>query len=166
MKHFVASATTDTFVLSGLSIASALTVTELHDALGSPDRIVSGGHPAPSGYRNNQIHIYDKFGIYLNEHHFTHLLCSVTFVLDLDFSPFPPAQPFSGTVAIGDLVVSQPFSECDIAQTGLPFQKELGLWTLTGDSPNWIGLESKGKIVHSVSVSVPHDPHDDSHRPE
>ncbi|MEP3480220.1 MAG: hypothetical protein ABJZ55_13295 [Fuerstiella sp.] len=166
MTDLVATADPNSLVLAGLSIPHALPASAFHDLLGAPNRIIAAGQPAPVGHRNNHIHIYDDLGIYINEHHYTYLLSSVTFVLDLARSSFPPLNPFCGRLEIGDLQIAQPFPENDIVQTGLPFHAKLkGSWTLDGDSTHWIGLNSKRNLVHTVSVCVPHDPHDDSHRP-
>ena len=149
-----------------MSIPRALPASSFHDTLGAPDRIISRGQPAPVGHRNNHIHIYDSLGIYINEHHYTYLLSSVTFVLDPAHSSFPTLNPFCGSLEIGDLRITQPFHENDIAQTSLPFHAKLrGSWTLDGDATHWIGFNSKRNVVHTVSVCVPHDPHDDTHRP-
>lgn len=166
MTKLVATATPDFFVLAGLSIQHAMPASAFHDLLGSPDRIIAAGPPAPVGHGNNHIHIYDELGVYINEHHFTYLLSSVTFVLDPTFSSFPPTNPFSGTLTVGDLDITEPFHEREIVQSGLQFHSRLrGSWTLDGDLTNWISLDSKRKIVNSVSVCLPHDPHDDTYRP-
>ena len=166
MTALVATASPNSLVLAGMSISRALPASSFHDTLGTPDRIISRGQPAPVGHRNNQIHVYDSLGLYINEHHFTCLLSSVTFVLDPAHSSFPTLNPFCGNLDIGDLTITQPFHENEISQTGLPFHSKLrGSWTLDGDSTHWISFDSKRKTVHSVSVCVPHDPHDESHRP-
>ena len=166
MTAIVATAGPNSLVLAGLSIPHALPASSFHDLLGAPNRIIAAGQPAPAGHRNNHIHIYDDLGIYINEHHYTYLLSSVTFVLDTAHSSFPSQNPFRGCLEIGGLKITQPFAENDIMQTGLPFRAKLrGSWTLNTDSTHWISLNSKRNVVHAVSVCVPHDPHDDTHRP-
>ena len=166
MTNLVATANPTSLVLAGVPIQHALPATAVHELLGDPDQIITAGQLAPVGHRSNHIHVYDKLGIYFNEHHFTYLLSSVVFVLDPSLSSFPPSTPFSGSLEIGDLKVTQPFHENAISQTGFDFHCKLqGSWTLDDDATHWIGLDSKHQIVHSVSVCLPHDPHDVSHRP-
>ena len=166
MKNVNARASAESFILNGLSIRQAMPASVFHDLLGTPDRIIAAGSPAPDGHRNNHIHIYDHLGIYINEHHYTYLLSSVTFVLSPEFSSFQPTNPFSGTLEIGSLSITSPFPESEIVHSELNFQCRLsGTWTLEGNPTNWINLDSKRKIVHSASVGLPHDPHDDTCRP-
>jgi hypothetical protein len=134
--------------------------------LGEPTRVIAAGPPAPVGHRNNQIHIYDSLGIYFNEHHYTYLLSAVTFLLDPDSSSFQLTTPFSGSLLLGDLSISTPFPERDLASSGLPFVQRLsGSWALNDDTPIRISLDSVRKIVNSVSICLPRDPHDKSYRP-
>ena len=161
----IATASPNSFVLSGLSIPHALPAPAFHGLLGEPSRIIAAGRPAPAGHRNNQIHIYDDLGVYITEHHYTFLFTSVIFMLDPSHSPFPSLNPFSGSLFIGESTITQPFHEDSIQKSGLNFHCQLrGSWTLEGESTHWIGFTSEDKTVHSVSVCFPHDPHDDSQR--
>src|SRR5271155_3822560 len=59
--------------------------------LGVTSRVVEPSPTAPYGHRNNQIHLFDEFGLYLIEHHETRLIDAAVFVLWLEESPFKPA---------------------------------------------------------------------------
>lgn len=166
-----ARASTDSFELNGLSITGAISPTAIHQLLGEPSRIHSAGPPAPYGHRNNQIHVYDKLGLYFNEHHHTRLLTGATFVFwpkEQDF-PFIPEHAFAGKLILGEYEIPGAASEKEIiAECGLPFSDPLGgVWSLPGTIPIILdtkgakltsGRRSSARRLASVSIGWPHDP--------
>ena len=92
----------DEFVINRMRISEAVPVGRLHEVLGVPDRIVDPADPAPFGHRNNQIHVYDRFGLYFNEHHWTRLAQSLTFVFwpEEQQYRFAPSSPFAGALTV------------------------------------------------------------------
>ena len=58
-------------LVNELAIASAPPINALIEVLGKASRVDGGVTPAPWGHRNNQIHVFDDLGVYVNEHHFT-----------------------------------------------------------------------------------------------
>ena len=162
----------DITTINGLAIKAAIQPARLWDVLGEPSRIVDPAPPAPFGHRNNQIHVYDQLGLYFNEHHFTRLVQSLTFV----FVPaehrytFCPSQSFAGRLLLGGYEVRPGASESDVIRgTAIPFRRSLaGQWRTGGDGfgvglsavgakiPS--GRRSKNRRVVSVDVAWPHDP--------
>lgn len=168
--------TPDCLHLDDTAIVSAGPVAFFHEILGAPSRVTSGATPAPAGHRNNQIHIYDSLGVYLTEHHYTYQVEAVTFVFAVDESPFPLAEPFSGTLRLGAAVVRPGMDESFLGQCSLPFAEQLrGSWTLD-EGVVWIGVDtmgrrlpsgrrSKRRFIITVSACLQHDPWDDRYRP-
>ena len=72
-------------------VRETLCLDERSKVLGPPDRTVEPSTPAPMGYRNNQMHMYDGLGLYLNEHHATRRIQDVTFVFNIADTPFRPS---------------------------------------------------------------------------
>ncbi|MHB8900793.1 MAG: DUF7738 domain-containing protein [Thermoguttaceae bacterium] len=58
-------------MINGTPIHGAEPIAWFHALLGEPTRIIPAGPPAPVDHRDNHIHYYDRFGITLNEHHYT-----------------------------------------------------------------------------------------------
>jgi hypothetical protein len=158
-------------VLNGMSINEAIAPAAIHQLFGEPSRIHSAGPPAPHGHRNNQIHVYDKLGLYFNEHHYTGSLTGVSFVFwpEGEEFPFTPALAFSGSLRLGEYEIPAGVSETQLlTECGLPFRSMLpGVWDLPGTIS--IGLDTKGakpksgrrssaKRLVSVNVGWPHDP--------
>jgi hypothetical protein len=162
--------------LNDTAIVSAGPVPFFHELLGSPSRVYSGAQPAPAGHRNNQIHIYDSLGLYLNEHHCTYQISAVTFVFVPDESPFPPAQPFSGELQLGETALRPGMDESVLNGCALPLlQKLRGSWTLE-DGTVWISVDTMGRktrsgrrgkrrFVIAVNACLPKDPWGDRYRP-
>lgn len=166
----------DRFFLQGKSIVGAQSVAAFHSLLGNPTRIQASGPPAPCGHRNNQIHFYDTLGLYLNEHHYTHAIEAVTFVLWCEEVVFPTESPFSGELIVGGVHVRPEMKESDMRGSSIPFVSQMrGTWTIRTDS-QWIGFASSGRkgpsgrrsktrYLKSLSVCMRHDPRDTRFRP-
>lgn len=135
--------------LDGVTIGSHAFVGEstLFDwkaILGNPDRIVDPVPPAPAGYRNNQIHMYDGLGVYLNEHHQTRLVQAITFVFWPEEEPFTPAAAYCGELLVGDLAYSTGMTESQCLRSHIPFVRHVpGIWSAKGAV--WIGFTAVGK---------------------
>lgn len=167
----------DRFELSGRAIRDAQSVAVMHGLLGLPDRIEPAGPPAPFGHRNNQIHFYDRLGLYLNEHHYTCLVQAITFVLWREEAAFVPVQEFDGDLRVGGTPVTPGMFESDMHGTAIPFVSQLrGTWHFKSDHL-WIGYDSKGpkrpsgrrsknRRLISLSVCLKHDPWDTRRRAE
>ena len=156
-------------------IAIAGPASHFYSIFGTPDRIVDAATtPAPVGHRNNQAHCYDAIGVALNEHHYTHQIHEITFVLDPELSHRRTLGSFAGELTIGDLTLKNSVPESDLAKTRLAFDSSLpGTWFLkvAGDHPITVAVLTKGKrpssgqrsttrLVASVSLCLAHDPFD------
>jgi hypothetical protein len=147
-RDYVASVTADVsldgLVLNGRLFNSPVQPSEYAAVLGVPCRVVEPSPPAPYGHRNNQIHLFDEFGLYLIKHHATRLIDAVDFVLWLQESPFKPAREFSGQLTVGGVGVCpgmlvKEFSGSTIAFNG----PVLGLWSAEKNGV-WVGLRAAG----------------------
>lgn len=173
---FTAYVSLERFTLNDAPFVEAALVEAFCDVLGPPSRVIDPTPPAPVGHRNNQIHMYDELGLYLNEHHYTYTVCSVTFVLWPEEAPFQPVRPFGGQLTLGDLRVAPGISESEILDCSIPFRQFLGgSWSAAGGDL-WIGFDSIGRkgrsgrrgrkrLVTTLSVCLRHDPWDARYRP-
>ncbi len=159
-------------VINGIEITAAVQPTSLWAVLDQPDRIVDPAPPAPYGHRNNQVHVYDRLGLHLNEHHFTRLIQGINFVFwpEEEGYRFTPAQPFSGRLLLGGYEVLPGASESDlISRSRLPFRSVLaGHWLASRDGFS-VGIAAKGprtasgrrsarRRVVGIDLAWPHDP--------
>ena len=152
-----------------------------HARLGPPNRIEVAGPPAPSGHRNNRVHVYDRLGVTLTEHHWTYQISSLRAVFDLTEEPFPPVAPYSGRLSLGGTEVTGETTERDLASVSIPFRQYLcGEWSgsvrdLSGRMIDVhlgtaalrtaTGRSSRIRTVAAVEISVHADPWDSTHRP-
>ena len=114
---------------------------QYREALGVPDRTIAAGPPAPTGHRNNQVHIFDSQGIYLTEHHASRLVESVNFVFDSSESPFPSAVAFSGSLTIDGQQICSNMHETDLDPK--TFARVLaGEYSVSYENC-WIGVSTK-----------------------
>jgi hypothetical protein len=160
--------TTDRFTLNDVALNDAFPVSTLVELLGPATRIETMGKPAPAGHRNNQIHFYDKLGIFFIEHHFTYLIKEACFVFSVEGALIATKSPFCGRLKVGDVTVSSK-SEAELLQTGFPFVQKLpGVWSYQG-SITYVGFDvdqsSTERFVTSVSVCLHQNPRDTTHRP-
>ncbi len=111
--------------------------------LGNPDRTIEEGSPAPYGHRNNQVHVFDRFGFYLTEHHSSRMIESINFVLDVRDSPFPIEQEFSGVIDLFGNEIRAGSQESELAGAGLKWHLpgEYGF----GNDRCWIGVSTMGR---------------------
>jgi hypothetical protein len=91
--------------LSGIRIGDALFADGVSGAayvevLGTPDRVVELGGPAPFGHRNNHAWFYDALGLFLSEHHLTRLISSVGVVLEPEHSYRQTKSAYSGPLDV------------------------------------------------------------------
>jgi hypothetical protein len=171
-----ACASLDRFTLNGVEFREAAPVGRFHEVLGLPSRIIDPAPPAPVGHRNNQIHMYDALGVYLNEHHYTYTIGEVTFVLWPEESPFEPACPCGPGVEIGGITIYPGISERELLCSSIRFTQQLaGTWSAAADDL-WIGFDAKGRkgrtgrrgkkrYVATLSVCLRDDPWDTRYRP-
>jgi hypothetical protein len=172
----VAAVTLDHLILNGELLVEACPPSLFHNLLGPPSRIVAAGPPAPYGHRNNQIHVYDSLGIFLNEHHHTYAIEAVSFVLWPEESHFALLSPFSRRLALGSLHVAVGFDERHLSESGLPlWQMVAGSWNAKGQV--YVSVETKGRrlpsgrrskarSVATISVGLRHDPWNAKWRPK
>jgi hypothetical protein len=92
-------------------IAEPLPLERYVAAIGRPTNSISAEQPAPHGYRNNEIHLYDQLGLYLNEDHATRTIGEVTFVLDESRSTFPIEKPLQGELDVGGVLFHSGMTE-------------------------------------------------------
>jgi hypothetical protein len=112
--------------------------------LGQPDRIVDPAPPAPVGHRNNQVHMYDRFGVYLNEHHARRLIEQITFVLWAEEAIFKPAHPFQGELLVDGSRIVAGMTEQECAQSIALFDHFVGGFWGGGYGRIWIGFMAVG----------------------
>lgn len=157
----------DGLLLNGRSFDSPVRPAEYAAVLGVGGRVVEPSTPAPYGHRNNQIHLFDEFGLYLIEHHATRLIDAVVFVLWLEESPFKPAREFTGSLKIGDVSVRPGMLVKEFSGSTIKFKgPELGLWSAERNGV-WIGLSAagirqrngrRGRTLRFENVSVCFEP--------
>jgi hypothetical protein len=158
-----ADASLDGLLLNGRLFESPVQPSEYAAVLASPVRVVGPSSAAPYGHRNNQIHLFDEFGLYLIEHHASRLVDAVVFVLWLEESAFKPGCEFSGKLTIGGARFFPGMTPKDYSGGTIAFEGPvLGLWNAKRDGI-WIGLNAKamrqpsgrrGKRLRFVDVSV------------
>ena len=113
--------------IDGHVYAQGLDRSHYLEDLGSPDRDVELGPPAPYGHRNNRAIFYDSFGLFLTEHHFSRLIDSVGIVLDSEHAYRKPLRAFSGELVVCDVSMTQGMRPDEfLAQCGVPFRGHLG----------------------------------------
>jgi len=140
----IADVSLDGLVLNGQLFDAPVQPEDYAAVLGVAGRIMDPSSPAPYGHRNNQIHLFDEFGLYLIEHHATRLIDSVVFVLWLEESPFKPAREFTGQLTVGGVSVAPGTLVNEFSGTSIAFKgPELGLWSAEKNGV-WIGLRAAG----------------------
>jgi hypothetical protein len=149
--------------LNGRLFSSPVEPPEYVAVLGVPGRVTEPSTPAPFGHRNNQIHLFDEFGLYLIEHHATRLVDAVVFVLWLEKSPFKPANKFCGLLTVGGVRVFPGMLVKEFSHSTISFEGPiLGLWSAEKKGV-WIGFQaggirqrsgSRGKRSRFENVSV------------
>jgi hypothetical protein len=159
----IADVSLDGLLFNGRLFESPVLPSEYAAVLESRVRVVEPSPPAPYGHRNNQIHLFDEFGLYLVEHHATRLVNAVVFVLWLEESVFKPAREYSGELTIGGVRFFPGMTPQDYSGGTITFQGPvLGLWEARRKGI-CIGLNAKGmrqpsgrrgKRLRFVDVSV------------
>ena len=143
-----ASLTLEGLWLAGTFFATPLPLENYVGLLGKPTRILSGP-PAPYGHRNNQIHVYDTFGFYLNEDHATGNIREVTFVLDETRATFPVNKPFQGKLEVGGVLFFPGMEERAYpTEASIRFERVL---------PGWYRAEG-GDVAIYLAASKKKDP--------
>jgi len=144
VSSLTADVSLDGLLLNGRLFRSPAQPAQYAEVLGVPNRVEEPSTPAPYGHRNNQIHLFDEFGLYLIEHHASRQIDAIVFVLWLEESPFKPARDFAGRLTVGGVdilpgMLVQEFSDSAIAFDG----PVLGLWSAEKNGV-WIGLSAAG----------------------
>jgi hypothetical protein len=162
-------------LVNGLRIATAPAVAELLRAIGTPSRIDTGPAPAPSGFRNNQQHVFDSLGMHVNEHHHTCRAQALGLTLRVEEPRygFTPRSAFAGELLFDGVDMPLRATEHEFLQAS-PWTFEhfvAGNWSYKFDGffvgfdavvPKLAsGRRSKQRMVVDVSVSWPHDPNGD-----
>lgn len=129
-------ATLDSVHINGVAFVRPVLVDEFAKVLGEPSRVIGAGGPPPAGHRNNQIHLYDSLGLFLNEHHLTCLIQGVNVVFAPAQVPFPTQQVFQGELLIGGQLLTAESTLHDFLKSStIPFQPHLGYcWFADGES--------------------------------
>jgi hypothetical protein len=140
--------------------------------LGPPSRIDTGATPAPVGFRNNHIYVFDEIGIHVIQHHYTRRACALDITLDVteDRFRFTPKSPFTGDLLFDQSKMPLRASEAPFLNASPSAFKHFiaGHFSATFDG-FLIGLfftgrrlasgrRSKHRQIVSVSISWPHDP--------
>ena len=157
--------------VNDLAVRSAPTLDELLSVLGQPSREFTGERPAPPNHRNNVVHIYDDWGLTMNEHHYTRRIQDIScyFTVEDPEFRFTPRMAFSAQLVIDGIQVPADGS-CQAFLERCPLSLEPGLagmwsWKRDGFSLHvrsrgpWLrsGRRSKTKSLVSVSFAWPHD---------
>ena len=144
MASLTADVSLDGLLLNGRLFNSPVQPAEYAAALGVAGRVQEPSTPAPYGHRNNQIHVFDEFGLYLIGHHTTGLIGSVVFVLWLEESPFKPVREFTGCLTIGGVSVRPGMLVKEFLGSTIGFHGPfLGLWSAEKNGV-WVGLRAAG----------------------
>ena len=162
MTSVTADLSLDGLLLNGRLFESPVQPSEYAAVLESPVRVVEPSPPAPYGHRNNQIHLFDEFGLYLIEHHATRLVDGVVFVLWLEESAFKPTREYAGELLIGGVRFFPGMIEKDYSDGSIAFEGSI-LGLRAKRNGIWIGLNTRrmrrpsgrrGKDARFVDVSV------------
>lgn len=118
--------------------------------IGKPSKTVDPTPPAPYGYRNNQIHVFDELGLYLIEHHATALIDSVVFVLEPVESSFPIEISFAQGVRVGDVFIRPGMRESDYPSGAtIVLDRQLGGIYSAEQNGIHISIRTKGRRTRS-----------------
>jgi hypothetical protein len=144
-----ASITLEGLYLNGIEFSTPMPVANYVAAIGTSTRIIDAGAPAPVGHRNNQIHLYDGIGIYLNEHHATGLIQALTFILWLEEATFPTRQTFDGDLVVGGVCVGPGMREGVLAASTIRFHETIaGQWSAK-EGGIYVGAKTIGRRGNS-----------------
>lgn len=159
-------------IVNGLRIEHAPPIQELLEVLGTPSRVESGSQPAPVGFRNNQQHVFDSLGVYVNEHHYTRRAQELGIHLAGEQRyAFTPHSPFTGRLLFNGIPLPLIATEQEFLHSAsCPFVEFRGNWSYQAAGYYFSfdaigpqlrsGHRSKRRIVVDVSISWPHDPHE------
>lgn len=145
-NSLIVSIDNDGITLNERQFCKACDLSEFVLVIGQPSRTIEAGLPAPFGHRNNQVHIFDRLGIYLTEHHSTRLVGSVNLIFEADESPFPIDQPFSGDLFLFGNPIRTGMTEGMLDTLNLPpFQRDLPGEFSYRKGMCWIGVSTMRK---------------------
>ena len=132
--------------LCGQHFFTAVPLSNYGGILGPPTRTIDPGPPAPYPHRNNQIHIYDHLGIYLNEHHVDSQIQEIVFVLEAGESTFPIKTGFSQGLRVCDFILLPGMREKDFPSgVSIVFQPVLrGIYKAEGNKGIRLGIRTIG----------------------
>src|SRR5262249_17499756 len=140
MSSLLADVSLDGLSLNGHLFQSPVPPAEYEAALGAAARVEEPTTPAPYGHRNNQIHLFDRLGGCLIEHHPTRLVTAAVFVLWLEEAAFRPEGEFAGALRVGGMRCSAGMEERDLSGCTIPLVgPTLGLWSACRDGI-WVGI--------------------------
>lgn len=161
---------TETFTMNGVSFRDAVEPGKVYEVLGKPSRIIEAGDkPAPVGHRNNQFHVYDQLGMYLNEHHHTGLIEAVTLVMHIPLAVADFETTFRGYLEFGDILTFPGVWEKLLKETSIPFTCELrrswsaqgkgfSIWVMTKPRKLPDGRRTRDRYISTITVCLKHDP--------
>jgi hypothetical protein len=166
VRHIDAIAAADGLTINGQVFDKDLPLECYQNILGPPSRTIEAGPPAPYGYRNNHVHLFDAEGVYLTEHHASRLIESVNFIFDPSDSPFPIEGAFSGFLKVNGQLICANMPERDLDSAGLNHDI-VGEYNVKLKNC-WIGISTRGRrdshgkrrkprYVVCVSVCFGHD---------
>jgi hypothetical protein len=160
-------------LVNGFRIETAPPVGELLSAIGSPTRVYAGPTPAPTGFRNNQQHVFDALGVHVNEHHHTRRAREIGVTLSVEERKygFTPTSAFNGALLFDGVRMPLQATEAEFVKTApWAFEESIaGLWRYQfgGFSVGFDAIgpklptrrRSEQRVVVEVCISWPHDPH-------
>lgn len=173
--------THDEVLINDAILPAAAPPSHFYEIFGTPDRVLDKFlTPAPHGHRNNQRHYYDDLGITLNEHHYTHQIQAINFVLDTEMAHHPTKNPFRGSLQVAGATLNVGAAERALAASSLKFTSQLsGTWFAmvadTSSTPITIAVTTMGpklpsgrcsraKLITNVELCLTHDPWDTTYR--
>ena len=136
----------DQLCINGVAFDRPVPPSDFFEILGTPSR--SGDFytkPAPYGFRNNQLHMFDALGIALNEHHASRLVGDVAILFDIAEAIHPTMTPFTGILTIAGRSIQSGTLEKEISEIKIPFEHYIGGEWSSNSGKLWIGLSFKGQ---------------------
>lgn len=160
-------------MVDGFRIEAAPPLLDLIRRIGTPDRVDTGPVPAPYGFRNNHRHVFDSLGIYIGDHHHTGRATELGLTLQAEDLPhsFLAKRTFAGTLLFDRKMMPLHATEREFFEASpWPFERFFGGKSSIKFAGFFVGIDaigrklpsgrrSKNRVVATVSLSWPHDPH-------
>jgi hypothetical protein len=157
--------------IDGVSVIPEVDPEWFHSLIGPPSRIVDPVGRRVGRTRNPQIHVWDREGIYVHEHHYTRKATTFSVLLAHKGEyVFSPRNAATAIVFIGSRQsTASDRLESALPASGLPFERHLGdHWSakagefslhVSGFAERTArGRKSSVRTLGDIQASWPHDP--------